>query len=67
MRLLQFDNKYLIPLLTNLCKYGDAEVNNDSPDRPPRKSFSSATGGESDDNDGDDEVIEVVRRDVNVH
>ncbi|TMW56573.1 hypothetical protein Poli38472_006583 [Pythium oligandrum] len=59
MRLLQFDNKYLVPLLTNLCQYGD----NGSPQRPPRKSFS-----QDGDDDGDgDEVIEVVRRDVNVH
>ncbi|GLD99373.1 hypothetical protein PINS_up008092 [Pythium insidiosum] len=61
MRLLQFDNKYLIPLLTNLCQYGD----NDSPSRPPSKSFSGKTDDEDAEADGD-EVIEVVRRDVNV-
>lgn len=66
MRLLQFDNKYLIPLLTNLCGSSNGI---DSPERKPRKSFSAA-GGDTDaddDADGDDEVIEVVRRDVSVH
>ncbi|DBA00023.1 TPA: hypothetical protein N0F65_002026 [Lagenidium giganteum] len=56
MPLLQFDNKYLIPLLTNLCQYGD----NDSPDKTKRKSFSRSSPhtDEEEDNDGD-EVIEV--------
>lgn len=65
MRLLQFDNKYLIPLLTNLCGNSSSI---DSPERPPRKSFSAAETNADDDADGDDdEVIEVVRRDVSVN
>lgn len=59
MRLLQFDNKYLIPLLTNLCQYGSSSY---SPDRPGRKSFSDEHSDE-DAADGD-EVIEVVRRET---
>lgn len=58
MRVLQFDNKYMIPLLTNLSL----------PDSPVgRKSF-SMDGPEADDAEADgDEVIEVVRRDVQGH
>ncbi|KAJ0399487.1 hypothetical protein P43SY_003364 [Pythium insidiosum] len=63
MRLLQFDNKYLIPLLTNLCHYGES----DSPTRPPSKTFSGRTDDDEDAEANGDEVIEVVRRDVNLH
>jgi hypothetical protein len=56
MRMLQFDNKYMIPLLTNLSL----------PESPMgRKSF-SMDAPEGDDAEGD-EVIEVVRRDVQGH
>ncbi|KAH7474644.1 hypothetical protein KRP22_003676 [Phytophthora ramorum] len=65
MRALQFDNKYLIPLLTNLCQYGD--------NTSPRKGGfgpegSSSNVGATDENEHeDDEVVDVIRREVNVH
>ncbi|KAF1775557.1 Phosphatidylinositol-4-phosphate 5-kinase, N-terminal domain [Phytophthora cactorum] len=60
MRALQFDNKYLIPLLTNLCQYGD--------NSSPRKGgFGHASNVDTaDEHDSaeadDDEVVDVIRR-----
>ncbi|POM73414.1 Monovalent Cation:Proton Antiporter-1 (CPA1) Family [Phytophthora palmivora] len=63
MRALQFDNKYLIPLLTNLCQYGD--------NSSPRKGFGpegSSSNVDTDDQEvEDDEVVDVIRREVHVH
>ncbi|ETL94555.1 sodium/hydrogen exchanger 3 [Phytophthora nicotianae P10297] len=67
MRALQFDNKYLIPLLTNLCQYGD--------NSSPRKggfghgNLSNVNTADEHDSAGaeDDEVVDVIRREVNVH
>lgn len=67
MRALQFDNKYLIPLLTDLCQYGD----NSSPRKggfgPEGNSSNVDTSTEEQDEAEDDEVVEVMRREVNVH
>lgn len=51
MKVLQFDNKYMVPLLTSLTQYKE----NGSPER---KSF------QRDEEEDGDEVIEVVRRDI---
>jgi hypothetical protein len=65
MRALQFDNKYLIPLLTNLCQYGD----NGSPRKGgfgPEGSASNVDTADEHEAE-DDEVVDVIRREVNVH
>ncbi|GMF43682.1 unnamed protein product [Phytophthora fragariaefolia] len=66
MRALQFDNKYLIPLLTNLCQYGD----NTSPRKGgfgPEGSSSNVDTADEHAEAEDDEVVDVIRREVNVH
>ncbi|KAK1945105.1 hypothetical protein P3T76_003638 [Phytophthora citrophthora] len=67
MRALQFDNKYLIPLLTNLCQYGD----NTSPRKAgfgPGSSTTSNVDTADEQEAEDDEVVDVIpRREVNVH
>lgn len=66
MRMLQFDNKYIIPVITNLThvpEKSDSSYHGEG--TTSRKSF-SLDGPEDDDHEGD-EVIEVVRRDVSVN
>ncbi|KAL7692986.1 putative cation/H+ exchanger, na+/H+ exchanger, isoform 8, cation/H+ exchanger, CPA1 family [Plasmopara halstedii] len=68
MRALQFDNKYLIPLLTNLCQYGD----NSSPRKKGFGQDSNTSNVDTADEHEtaeveDDEVFDVIRREVNLH
>ncbi|RLN64270.1 hypothetical protein BBJ29_004492 [Phytophthora kernoviae] len=69
MRVLQFDNKFIIPLLTNLCQYGDSISSPRKGGFGPGSSASNVDTSEEHDSAEaeDDEVVEVMRREVNVH
>nr|CCA25723.1 Monovalent Cation:Proton Antiporter1 (CPA1) Family putative [Albugo laibachii Nc14] len=62
MRLLQFDNKYLIPFVTNLCESADGTKGDTTQKHGRSKSFASQKNDH--DNGEEDDVIEIVKREV---